>query len=646
MKPSTKGGFIMKNYDSNVAVVIDFLKANSYGTTAVCAHKRCYKQLKEFLVTNSLEFSEANCQQWYLQYRKTLPAKSISYKGIGISIIHLQDIYECGYIKPVHIVPSTTPYQMLPVTLRQELDEYLEFLSTYEYQESYISVLRSATSRFMLFLSNNGLSSIKECTYDIIFAFFLRDDQPLNSHKNRCDCYAQNILTYYSSNYEMLLGMSLALDMLIINHIVRDFSFLDDQAYEGASQNDISFSWNDMCLFVSGIKQSGYKKTNINASNHILKLLYIFKEMYSKPLSDKIIWLWFEETSKLTGSCFKQHRRSLYQFLIYLKSKTITTAVTGLPNKKIAFDCICNSLRQPAKELLTLLKREGRAKSTIDMYRSSITRFCSFIQSKEITEYNKITANIIVDFIKQDKHSTFEGKQAYNCKIRRFLMYLADESIIDNKTLYLAVPSITAPKVRIPVTLTDDDIKVILQSGNDTLTPTQLRSYAIVMLGLFTGLRASDIVSIKFSHIDWKSRTINIVQQKTGKIITVYFPVNVGNAVFKYIKNARPKSESPYVFLIHRMPYNNPRPGICNKALRSILPDSKNFNQTFHSVRKTFATGLLDQNNKVEIISDALGHRSDATVYTYLSLDSVRMRMCALPLESIGISWKAGDFFD
>lgn len=646
MKPSIKGGFIMNNYDSNVAVVLDFLKSNSYGTTAVFAHKRCYKQLKEFLITNSLEFSDVNCQQWYLEYCKTLPTKSTSHKGIGISLNHLQDAYEYGYIKPVHIVPSKPPYQMLPVTLRQELDEYLEFLSIYEHPESYISVLKSATSRFMLFLSYNGFSSIEECTYDVVFAFFLRDNQPLNSHKNRCDCCAKNILTYYSSKYKKLLGMSLALNMLIINHIVRDFSFLDVQAYKDASKNDISFSWNDICLFVSALKQIGYKKTNTNASNHILKLLYIFKEMYSKPLTEAIIWLWFEETSKLIGLCFKQHRRSLCQFLIYLKSNTITTAVAGLPDKKIAFDCICNSLRQPGKEFLTLLKREGRAKSTIDMYRSAITRFCSFIQSEKITEYNKITANIIVDFIKQDKHSTIEGKQAYNSKIRRFLMYLSDEGIIDNKTLYFAVPSIAAPKVEIPVTLTDNDIKVILQNINDTTTPMQLRANAIVMLGLFTGLRASDVVSIKFSQIDWKSRTINIVQQKTGKLITVYFPVKVGNVLFKYIKYARPKSESPYVFLIHRMPYNNPGPSVCNKALKSILPDSKNFNQTFHSVRKTFATGLLNQNNKVEIISDALGHRSDSNVYTYLSLDSVRMHMCALPLESIGVSWKAGDFFD
>lgn len=636
----------MNNYDSNVAVVLDFLKANSYGTTAVCAHKRCYKQLKEFLITNNLEFNNDNCQQWYLKYRESLPSGSTAYKGIGISIIHLQDVYEIGYIKPIHIVPSKAPYQVLPDSLRKELDIYLNSLSEDNYPEPYISAIRSSTSRFMLFLSNCGLSSVSECTYDVIFAFFLRDDQLLNRHKSHCDNAAKNILSFYSSKHEKLIGMSLALDILLIKHIVRDFYFLDNANRNEAILDCILFSWDDVCLFITELKQSGYKNTNIKASNHILKLLYIFKEMYSKPIDENIIWLWFDKTSELLGVSYKQHRRSLYQFLIYLKSKTIITAVTGLPNKKVAFDFICDSLRCPAEKFLTLLKREGRATSTINMYRSSITRFCSFVQNYGISKYIDITASVIVEFIKHDKHATFEGKQAYNCKIRRFLMYLSDENIIVNKALYLAVPAIASSTVEIPVVLTDDDIKDILSSIESNPSPTRLRAYAIVMLGLFTGLRASDVVSIEFSQIDWSQRTINIVQQKTGKILKVYFPVNVGNALFKYIKYARPASDSPYVFLIHRMPYNKPHPGLCNRALRSILPGSNNYNKTFHSVRKTFATGLLNQNNKVEMISDALGHRSDSTVYTYLNLDSERMRMCALPLATIHADYKGGDFFD
>lgn len=644
MKSSTKGGFIMNNYDSNVAVVLDFLKTNGYGTTAVCTHKLCYKQLKEFLITNNLDFNDVNCQKWYSDYRSSLPSESYAYKGIGISIIHLQDVYDVGYIKPAHIIPSKTPYQSLPDSLREELDLYLDSLIKSNYPESYVSAIRSSTSRFMLFLSRNGFTSVKECTFDVIFAFFIREDQPNNRHKDHCDCAAKNILKHYSTVYKKLIGPALALDKLIINHIVRDFAFLNGQENE-KSNPIISFSWKDISLYISEFKHSGYKSTNIKASNHILKLLYIFKEMYSEPIDERIIWLWFDKTSELLGTGYKQYRRSLYQFLIYLKSKTIVTHVTGLPNKKIAFDYICDSLRCFAEDFLTLLKREGRAKSTISMYRSSITKFCVFLQANEISKYTDITAKVIVEFIKHDKHATFEGKQAYNCRIRRFLMYLTDENIITNKTLYLAVPAIASRTVEIPVVLSDEDIKTILLANENSASPTQLRASAIVMLGLFTGLRASDVVSIKFSQIDWNKRTINIVQQKTGKILTVYFPINVGNALFKYIKYARPTSDSPYVFLIHRMPYNKPDSSLCNRALRSILPDAHNYNQTFHSVRKTFATGLLNQNNKVETISDALGHRSDSTVYTYLSLDCEKMRMCALPLASIGIDCKGGDFF-
>ena len=55
---------------------------------------------------------------------------------------------------------------------------------------------------------------------------------------------------------------------------------------------------------------------------------------------------------------------------------------------------------------------------------------------------------------------------------------------------------------------------------------------------------------------------------------------------------------------------------------------------------------MLHGNNKVELIADALGHRGDSTVYTYLGLDSGRMRMCPLPISVISTDWKKGDFYD
>ena len=41
------------------------------------------------------------------------------------------------------------------------------------------------------------------------------------------------------------------------------------------------------------------------------------------------------------------------------------------------------------------------------------------------------------------------------------------------------------------------------------------------MLALTTGLRACDIVGLRLGDIDWRARTVGIVQQKTGNPLTV-----------------------------------------------------------------------------------------------------------------------------
>jgi len=41
------------------------------------------------------------------------------------------------------------------------------------------------------------------------------------------------------------------------------------------------------------------------------------------------------------------------------------------------------------------------------------------------------------------------------------------------------------------------------------------RDAAITLLALTTGLRACDIVNLRLGDIDWRERTVSIVQQKT-----------------------------------------------------------------------------------------------------------------------------------
>ena len=61
----------------------------------------------------------------------------------------------------------------------------------------------------------------------------------------------------------------------------------------------------------------------------------------------------------------------------------------------------------------------------------------------------------------------------------------------------------------------------------------------MVMTGIRMGLRASDVINLKLTDIDWRRRSISIIQEKTKTSLTLPMPVPVGNAIYRYIKEDR-----------------------------------------------------------------------------------------------------------
>jgi integrase len=154
----------------------------------------------------------------------------------------------------------------------------------------------------------------------------------------------------------------------------------------------------------------------------------------------------------------------------------------------------------------------------------------------------------------------------------------------------------------------------------------------MILMGLRMGLRASDITKLKFSDISWDKKTISIQQQKTEKFIKLPIPVEVGNALYRYIMEGRPSALSEYVFIAHRVPYNKLHRAVCLNALLKALPENTH---GFRITRKTFASRMLVKNVAADRIAETLGHADNSTVMCYLSTNDDKMRMCALPLAAI-----------
>lgn len=115
------------------------------------------------------------------------------------------------------------------------------------------------------------------------------------------------------------------------------------------------------------------------------------------------------------------------------------------------------------------------------------------------------------------------------------------------------------------------------------------------------------------------------------------------NAIADYILKFRPESTEPYVFLTADRP---PRAlNRCTlykrlKKYKTLAGVASRDRQGFHSLRRTFATGLSSSGVDISVISSLMGHRGIDEDRPYLSYNDKQMAFVAMECASVPFSGK------
>lgn len=181
--------------------------------------------------------------------------------------------------------------------------------------------------------------------------------------------------------------------------------------------------------------------------------------------------------------------------------------------------------------------------------------------------------------------------------------------------------------------LGDGDQQLVVQACASRMVSA--RDASITLLALTTGLRACDIIGLRLAHIDWRGKTIGIVQQKTNNPLTLPLPQLVAVRLADYVLNERPASGDDHVFLRSVAPHTR----LADHA--SIYRVTA---QTFRKagvvdvkagtrfLRHSAASRLLRAAVPLPTISAVLGHASPESTNTYMSVDEDRLLKCVLPV--------------
>lgn len=209
------------------------------------------------------------------------------------------------------------------------------------------------------------------------------------------------------------------------------------------------------------------------------------------------------------------------------------------------------------------------------------------------------------------------------------MTFLYEENVIA-EDIGSALPRINTAKSRPTRRLDDNTYNAILDYCSQEEARGNYLHSAVLKTALWTGLRSCDIGNLRTEDIDWEKMEFSIIQQKTGVFLDMPFPVDLGNVIWLYLNSQRSSyNKTDVVFVQDHAPY---RP-ISRSITGNILSKATDGEETsFHILRKTFATRMLEAGSDITGISDSLGHVSNDTVDAYLDAYGEKMQLCPLSL--------------
>lgn len=372
----------------------------------------------------------------------------------------------------------------------------------------------------------------------------------------------------------------------------------------------------------------------------IEKYLIDFNDGYYIP--EEVKKLIDEKIDEYHQENFTHHRLSkLRKADIYLKQYYNNGKIEYFQLPTLGHVNLNNFFEDVVAQYAEVEKQRGIiAPHVIEARKKIISKFLYFLQNKGHMTFNSVEPDDIRSYLFDLSQRQPKGIVSTLPITRKFCIMLNDSGIYNqNWDVILNVKPASHKTVRMP--FSKQQIEKLLQTP-DRSTPMGKRDAAMMLLAARTGLRGIDIVNLKFSEIDWHSNEITIVQHKTGKALSLPLFADVGNAISAYILSGRPKSDSEYIFLSTKAPYNKMSDHATSIVQRNLKKSGLTYNSKlrlgFHSFRRSVGTQMLEANVSLPVISQILGHGSIDATKPYLCIDFNGLKNCALDLSVIPVS--------
>jgi integrase/recombinase XerD len=267
---------------------------------------------------------------------------------------------------------------------------------------------------------------------------------------------------------------------------------------------------------------------------------------------------------------------------------------------------------------------QGLSENTLSAYRSDLRIFAKWLAGKSLLDVDN---GQLSGFIAERYKNGISNRSSARIlsSLRRFYgYYIRENRITVDPTALIESPYIGRP---LPSSLSENDVDLLL-AAPEVSHALGFRDKAMLEMLYATGLRVSELVSLKFEHISFRQGVVRI-NGKGNKERLVPVGEEAMSWMEGYMNQARKailaERQCDYLFVTNRAG------GMTRQAFWHIIKryakkSEINKELSPHTLRHAFATHLLNHGADLRVVQLLLGHSDLSTTQIYTHIADARLK--------------------
>lgn len=268
----------------------------------------------------------------------------------------------------------------------------------------------------------------------------------------------------------------------------------------------------------------------------------------------------------------------------------------------------------------------GLAARSVEAYSADLVRFAVYLRTVAQKTFNTVDQGDVSSWLVSLSREGLSARaQARKLSaLRGFFRFLLTEKHVTVDPTKL----VSGPKLprKLPQVLSLDEVSRLLEAP-DVSTPRGIRDAAMLQVLYASGLRVSELVTLRVSEIDL-DRCVLSPLGKGSKRRLVPFGEAARQALSDYLSTVRPRwaVRSPAELFLTNRGKPMTRQGFWKLLGRYALTAGISRTISPHKLRHSFATHLLQNGADLRAVQTMLGHADISTtqVYTHVTIDHLR----------------------